>query len=155
MTWAKTFPDYAKLFQKASWFEYFEKINGYHSRVSYGFPQRLEKDTVLFNTLNIGLNRELLAEATGIADEGEFWFNKVPFRFNSENFLLRDVVADWGKGVHIQNFKPEWRDPIKILQSYITCEGRYAFVFKYHIRFLQHLIQESKMNLPFFFLKSL
>ena len=65
------------------------------------------------------------------------------------------MVADWGKGVHIQKFKPEWIEPIKILQSYITCEGRFAFVFKYHFRFLQHLSHEAKMNLPFLFLKSL
>ena len=97
----------------------------------------------------------MIAEATGIADEGEFWFKKVPFAFNSKNFLLPNVVADWGKGVHIQKFKPEWRERIKILQSYITCEGRYASVFKYHIMFLHHLSQDSKMNLPFFFLKRL
>ena len=57
--------------------------------------------------------------------------------------------------MHIQKFKLEWREPIKILQSYVTCEGRYAFVFKYHFRFLQHLNHEAKMNLPLFFLKSL
>ena len=55
MTWAKTFPDCAKLFQEAGWFQYFEKTNGYHSEVSYGFAQGLEKDIVLFNTLKIEL----------------------------------------------------------------------------------------------------
>ena len=65
------------------------------------------------------------------------------------------MVVDWGKGVHIQKFKSEWIEPIKILQSYITCERRFAFVFKYHFRFLQHLSYEAKMNLPFFFFKSL
>ena len=65
------------------------------------------------------------------------------------------MAADWGKGVHIQKFKPEQIEPIKILQSYITCEGRFAFVFQYHFSFLQHLSHEAKMNLPFFFLKSL
>ena len=69
--------------------------------------------------------------------------------------MLPNVVADWGKGVHIQKLKPEWRELIKILQSYVTCEGRYAFVFKYHLRFLQHLNHESKMNLPLFFFKSM
>ena len=72
MAWAKTFPECAKLFQKEGWFKYFEKIDGYHSEVSYGFSQGLEKDTVLFNTLKIELTRKLIAEATGIADEGEF-----------------------------------------------------------------------------------
>ena len=79
----------------------------------------------------------------------------MPFTFDAQKYLLLDVVADWGKGVQIQKFKPKWIDPIKILQIYITCEGRFAFVFKYHFRFLQHLIHEAKMNLPFFFFKSL
>ena len=65
------------------------------------------------------------------------------------------MVEDCCKGVHIQKFKPEWIEPIKILQSYITCEGRFAFVLKYHFRFLQHLGHEAKMNLPLFFFKSL
>ena len=74
MGWAKSFHECAKLFHKASWFKYFEKIHGYHSEVSYGFSQGLEKDTVMFNTLKIEVSRELIAEATYIADEGEFWF---------------------------------------------------------------------------------
>ena len=68
----------------------------------------------------------------------------MPFTFDAQRYLLPDVVEDWGKGVPIQKFKPEWIEPIKILQSYITCEGRFSFVFKYHF-----------MNLPFFFLKIL
>ena len=97
----------------------------------------------------------MLAEATGILDEGEYWFKKVTFTFDAQKYLLPDVVADWDKGVHIQKFKPEWIEPIKIRQSYITCEGRFAFVFKYHFRFLHHLSHEAKMNLPFFFFKIL
>ena len=155
MGWARGFLECAKLFQKAGQFKYFEKNDGYNSELSYWFSQGLEKNTVLFNTLKIELTRDFIAESANIANEGEFWFKKVPFTFNSQNFLLPNVVPDWGKGVHVQNFKHEWREPIKILQSYITCEGRYASIFKYHIRFLQHLSHESKMNLPFLFLKIL
>ena len=61
MTWAKTFPGYAKLFQEVGWFQYFEKNDGYHLEVSSGFAQGLEKDTVMFNTLKIELTRELIA----------------------------------------------------------------------------------------------
>ena len=92
----------------------------------------MDKDIVSFDTLKFKLTRELLAEATRILDEGEFWFKTVPFIFYAQRYLLPDVVVDWGKGVPIQNFKVEWIEPIKILQSYITCEGRFAFVFKYH-----------------------
>ena len=74
MGWANSFPECAKLFQRASLFKYFEKIDGFHYEASYGFVEGLDKDTVLFNTLIIKLTRQLIAEATDIADEGEFWF---------------------------------------------------------------------------------
>ena len=37
MGWANNFPECATLFQRAGWFKYFEKIDGFHSEVSYGF----------------------------------------------------------------------------------------------------------------------
>ena len=155
MIWVQTFLYCAKLFVEARWLVFFERIEGYHSEVSYKFAQCLDKDVVSFDTLKFKLTREVIAEETRILDEGEFWFKKVPFTFDAQRYLLPGVVAEWGKGVPIQNFKPEWIEPIKILQSYVTYEGRFSFVFKYHSRFLQHLSHESKMNLPLLFLKSL
>ena len=119
------------------------------------FAQCYDKYIVSFDPLQFKINKELIVEATCILNEGELWLKKVTFTFNAQKYLILGVIADWGKGVPIHNFKPEWIEPIKVLQSYITCEGRYAFVFKYHFRFLQHLSDESKMKLPFFFLKSL
>ena len=74
MIWAQNFPDCVKLFAEAGWLVFFEKIEGYHSEVSYKFAQCLDKDTVSFDTLKFKLTRELLIEAIGISDEGEFWF---------------------------------------------------------------------------------
>ena len=114
------------------------------------------KDIVTFDTLKFELIEELIAEATSISREGEMWFKKIPFSFNPKDFLLPEIEAlDWGKGVQLDKLKPKWKEVIKILQSYITCEGRFALVFKYHIMFLQHLNQQSKMKLPLFFLKSI
>ena len=155
LSWVKNFPQCAQLFLDARWLTFFKKIEGYHAEVSYRFAQCLDGDIVSFDTLKFKLTKELIAEATGIQDEGVLWFKKVPFTFNAQKYLLPGMIVDWGKGVPIHNFKPDWIEPIKVLQSYVTCEGRYAFVFKYHFRFLQHLSDESKMNLPFFFLKSL
>ena len=126
LNWEKNFPYCAQLFAEAGWLVFFKNIAGYHSEVSYKFAQCLDKDIVYFDTLKFKFTRELLAEATGILDEGEFWFKRVPFTFDAWIYLLPNVVVDWGKGVPIQNFKPEWIDPIKILQSYITCEGRFS-----------------------------
>ena len=83
LSWVKNFPDCAQLFAEAGWLVFFENIEGYHSEVSYKFAQCLDKDVVSFDTLKFKLTRELLAKATRILDEGEFWFKKVPFTFDA------------------------------------------------------------------------
>ena len=85
---------------------------------------------IVFDTLRFKLTVELIAEATGIKNEGKRWFKNLPFTFNSQRYLLPNITPDWRKGILIQNFRSEWVEPIRILQRYITCEGRYAYVFK-------------------------
>ena len=155
LTWIEKLPDCAELFQQAGWLNFFRKIDGYNAQVSCKFAQGLKDDMVIFDALKFKLNVGLIAEATGISNEGEPWFKKLPFDFEPHRYLLPNVNPDWNKGILIQNFRKEWIEPIRILQSYVTCEGRYSYVFKYHFRFLQHMVGVSKMNLPFFFLKSL
>ena len=155
-SWATKFPECAELFRAAGWFGFFERITGFNAEVSHHFSHNIINGTVIFNTLKLELIEGLIAKATGIPMDGEAWFKKTPFSFNPNDFLLsRNETLDWSKGVHLANFKPKWREVIGIIQSYITCDGKFASVFKYHVRFLQHLNQESKMNLPFFLLKSL
>ena len=83
MSWVQDFPDCARLFLEEGWLNYFEKIDGHHMEDSYKFSQGLDNDIVTFDTLKIELTRELIEEAIGILDEGEYWFKKVTFTFNS------------------------------------------------------------------------
>ena len=155
MNWIDRFPGCAELFQNVGWLDFFKKIDGYNTKVSHKFAQCYNQYMVSFDTLKFKLTMELVAEAIGVRNEGELWFKKVPFTFNAQRYLLLGIILDWSKGVLIQNFRDEWVEPIRFLQRYITCEGRYAYVFKNHFRFLQHLVGESKMSLPLFLFKSL
>ena len=83
MTWAQNFPDCARLFVEAGWLRFFERIEGYHTEVSYKFAQCLDKDIVTFDTLKFELTRELIEKATRIPDEDEYWFKKVHFTFDA------------------------------------------------------------------------
>ena len=82
MSWVQFFPDCARLFSEVGWLNYFNNIDGHHTKVSYKFVPGLDNDIVTFDTLQIELTRELIAEATSIPDKGEYWFKKVPFTFN-------------------------------------------------------------------------
>ena len=155
LNWIEQFPGCAELFQNVGWLDFFKRIDGYNSEVSYQFAKSYKQDMIVFYTLNFRLTVDLVAEATGIKNEGEMWFKKFPFTFEAQRYLLPNVTPDWSKGILIQNFRSEWVEPIRILQSYITCEGRYAYVFKYHFRFLQNMVGVSKMILHFFLFKSM
>ena len=37
MCWVQTFPDYARLFLEAGWLIFFDRIDGFHTEVSYKF----------------------------------------------------------------------------------------------------------------------
>ena len=117
MKWIDQFPGCAELFQNAGWLEFFKKINGYNTEVSYKFAQCYNQDMVVFDTLKFKLTVDLVAEATGIRNEGEMWFKKLPFTFNSQRYLLAGITPYWSKGVLIQSFREEWVEPIKVLQS--------------------------------------
>ena len=101
LSWIENFPECAELFSNAGWLTFFKKIDGYHAEVSHKFAQCYDKDTMSFDTLQFKLNKDLVAEATCIKNEGDLWFKKVPFTFNAQKYLLPGVIADWGKGVPI------------------------------------------------------
>ena len=89
--WAKDFLECAVIFQRDGWFEFFQIINGFILELSYRFAQGVDKNNVSFETLKFELTIKLIEEATCIAGEGEFWMKKIPFTFNSRDFLLSEV----------------------------------------------------------------
>jgi hypothetical protein len=44
---------------------------------------------------------------------------------------------------------------LKMVQKYITYEGRFSTIYFYHIRFFMHLNGDKEMHFPFYLLKSL
>ena len=64
------------MFQRAGWFDFFERIKGFNPEVSYHFAQGFDKDTVTFDTLKFELTKELVLEDIGIANDGEMCFKK-------------------------------------------------------------------------------
>ena len=83
VSWIEKFPGCVELFQNAGWLDFFKKIDGYNTEVSYQFSKSYNQDMIVFDTLRFKLTMELIAEATGIRNEGEAWFKKFPFTFDS------------------------------------------------------------------------
>ena len=76
LKWIDQFPGCVELFDNAGWLDFFKKIDGYNTEVSYKFGQCYNQDMVAFDTLKFKLTVELVVEAIGVRNEGELWFKK-------------------------------------------------------------------------------
>lgn len=65
-----------------------------------------------------------------------------------------DVIV-FRKGIPISALKNKWGNMLLILQKFITCEGRFGFMYVYHIRLLMIFLENQTINLPFFLLNNL
>ena len=74
LKWIDHFPGCVELFENTGWLDFFKKIDGYNTEVSYKFAQSYNQDMVVFDTLKFKLTVELIAEAIGVRNEGELWF---------------------------------------------------------------------------------
>lgn len=48
-----------------------------------------------------------------------------------------------------------WEEMVLIIKKDFTCHERYKIVHLYHIKFLQHIKGDCKLNLPYLFSRSL
>ena len=72
--WIKQFPRSSKLMQKSGWFNFCERLQGYHSQLTIDFIENYKDERVQLQSLTIRVNEEFIAEAIGVSAQGEKWF---------------------------------------------------------------------------------
>ena len=89
-----------------------------------------------------------LSLATGLPVKGEKWSkifkaNDVPW-----TLLFRSrTVRSCNRGLPASMLKPRWHNLLMILKQFVTCEGRYGFVFLFHLRLLM-VFMGFELSLP-------
>jgi hypothetical protein len=73
---------------------------------------------------------------------------------------LREVVESFtesgeeldkkGKGINPNTLSEPWKELVRIVQCYITCDGWYDVIQPCHLKLLVALKQRLVLNLPFF-----
>ena len=65
------FPRSAKLMKKAGWFNFYEKLQGYHSQVTMLFIKNYRDEKVQLESLTVRVNEDSIAEAIDVPAQGE------------------------------------------------------------------------------------
>ena len=151
------YPACSDIFKRRGWYEYCRGLSGHHVEVSKAFARSFNGEKVEFKSLTLIVIEQSIAEVTGLPIEGDKWFKRVSLMPSDFNYLLvsHHKNLDWHKGIPRVWLKQEFWDLLYLVQKYVTCEGRFALTFIYHLRLLSHLVKDQKLSLPFYFLKSL
>jgi hypothetical protein len=137
------------------WLSFIRKFDGYNPSVARQFALTFDGCRAKVGDVQLEINEQFLSSITSLPATRQKW---------SKNYKVEDVpwtllfkyrmVNSYDKGLPANMLKQRWHDLLMIIKQFITCKGRYGFVFLYHLRLLMVFIG-YKLNMPHYLHRSL
>lgn len=111
----------------------------------------------MVGNLVIPLTPEFISQALDLPLSGEQYHKGLHFKEKGWTLFLdknRKGSFDRTKGIPREWFNEPWVELVLIMQKFFTCDRGHNVVHLYHVRLLQHVKGEVKINLPYFFSKN-
>ena len=146
-----------QFFKDSSCYKFCEKIQGSHQQVAEAFSLSFDGSKAFIGKEEFLIDETLITEVTELSSIGEKWFKTtIPKDVEFRSYLKpehRGVV--WKKSVPSSWLEERWKQPLKAILVYITCEGRYNRSMIYHFKLMNHFIGKIPLNFPFYLHMSL
>lgn len=87
--------------------------------------------------IKITITKLMIAEATKLPRSGEKWFKNRGINGEDWTVFLKNPNMDtivFKKGIPSTALRSKWRNVLLILQKFVTCEGRFGYMYFYHVR---------------------
>jgi hypothetical protein len=145
---------YADL-EEFGWLLFIQKFDGFKIPVAQQFALSFDGCRAKVGDLQLEVTEHSLSLATGPPVKGEkcsksHKVNDVPW-----TLLFRSrTVRSCNRGLPASMLKPHWHNLLMILKQFLTCEGRYGFVFLFHLR-LMMVFMGFELSLPHYLHRSL
>jgi hypothetical protein len=145
---------YADL-EEFGWLSFIWKFDGFNIPVARQFALSFDGCRAKVEDLQLEVIEHSLSLATGLPVKGEKWsksykVNDVPWTLLFHSRTVRSC----NRGLPTKMLKPRWHNLLMILKQFVTCEGRYGFVFLFHLRLLM-VFMGFELSLPHYLHRSL
>jgi hypothetical protein len=145
---------YADL-EEFGWLSFIRKFDGFNIPVAWQFALSFDGCRAKVRDLQIEVTEHSLSLATSLPVKGEKWSKSYKVNDVPWTLLFRSrTVRSCNKGLPANMLKPRWHDLLMILKQFVTCEGRYGFVFLFHLRLLM-VFMGFELSLPHYLHRSL
>jgi hypothetical protein len=145
---------YADL-EEFGWLSFIRKFDGFNIPVARQFALSFEDCRAKVKDLQLEVIEHSLSLATGLPVKGEKWSKRYKVNDVPWTLLFRSrTVRSCNRGLPAKMLKPRWHNLLMILKQFVTCEGRYGFVFLFHLRLLM-VFMGFELSLPHYLHRSL
>jgi hypothetical protein len=141
--------------EEFGWLPFIRKFDGYNPSMARHFALTFDGCRAKVGDVQLEIDEKFLSLATGLPVVGQRW---------SKNCKVEDVpwtllfqsrkVSSCDKGLLANMLKQCWHDLFMVIKQFITCKGRYGFVFLYHLRLLM-VFMGYELNMPHYLHRSL
>jgi hypothetical protein len=105
--------------------------------------------------VQLEITEQSLSLATSLPVKGQKWSKSYKVNDVPWTLLFRSrTVRSCNKGLPAKMLKPRWYDLLMIIKQFVTCEGRYGFVFLFHLRLLM-VFMGFELSMPHYLHRSL
>jgi hypothetical protein len=134
--------------EEYGWLSFIKKFDGFNTSVARQFALSFDRCRAKVGDVQLEITEQSLSLATGLPVKGQKWSKSYKVCDVPWTLLFRSqTVRSCNKGLPAKMLKPRWHDLLMILKQFITCEGRYGFVFLFHLRLLM-VFMGFKLSMP-------
>eukprot|EP01018_Ginkgo_biloba_P023420 Gb_40337 [translate_table: standard] len=136
---------------------FFRKLAGFNEDITSQIVETWRDGKVVVNGLEFSINEGLIAEVSGLPNEGEvITRDKTNQVGQLTKFIRDDETFCWLDSRIARESLPKPWDRVAIqVMKYLTLEGKFCKLFGYHIAILNSMRNKEKVNIPLFLLKSM
>eukprot|EP01018_Ginkgo_biloba_P005442 Gb_21171 [translate_table: standard] len=149
--------DVTSILEDAGLLAFFQKILGFSEDITSQIVDSWTDGKVTVNGLEFSINEVLIAEVSGLPNEGEvITRDKTNQVGQLTKFITDDETFCWlESGIAKESLPKPWDRVAMQVMKYLTLEGKFHKLFRYHIAIVNSMRNKKNVNIPLFLLKSM
>jgi hypothetical protein len=141
--------------EEFGWLSFIRKFDGFNISVARQFALSFDGYRAKVGDVQLEITEQSLSLATSLPVKGQKWSKSYKVNDVPWTLLFRSrIVKSCNKGLPAKMLKPRWYDLLMIIKQFVTCEGKYGFVFLFHLRLLM-VFMGFELSMPHYLHRSL
>jgi hypothetical protein len=120
--------------EEFGWLSFIRKFDGFNIFVAQQFALSFDGYRAKVGDLQLEIIEQSLSLATSLPVNGKKWSKSYKVNDVPWTLLFRSrTLNSCNRGLPVKMLKPCWYDLLMIVKQFVTCKGRYGFVFLFHL----------------------